>query len=146
MDMINAQVRLLLENVGDLWFAALVGAFFVMICESAKPKPAEGEAAGEPRGFALWIMIMSLLTPFLLFIHAVVAGAGSVFGALIVIGAAVLLSAIIGWIIAAAAPSIGRTLNRAAPILAVLAFALTLYVTWQSAFQLLNTLVLSRFS
>ncbi len=144
MDFVNAQVSLLMNNVGDLWFAALIGIFFVMICESAKPKPAEGEDRGGPRGFALWIMILSLLTPFLLFIHAVVAGAGSVFGALIVIGAAVMLSAIIGWIIAAAAPDIGRTLNRAAPIMAVLVFALTIYVTWQSAFTLLNNLVLSR--
>jgi hypothetical protein len=143
MDFVNAQVSLLMNNVGDLWFAALIGAFFVMVCESAKPKDADSNRGG-PRGLALWIMIMSLLTPFLLFIHAVVAGAGSVFGALIVIGAAVILSAIIGWLIAAAAPDIGRTLNRAAPFLAVLVFALTVYVTWQSAFTLLNSRVLSR--
>lgn len=146
MDFITSQLGMLLENVGDLWFAALIGAFFVMICESAKPKPAEGESAAEPRGLALLVMIMSLVTPFLLFLHAVVAGAGSVFGALIAIGGAVIGAAIIGWIIAAAAPGIGRTLNRAAPLLAVMVFALTLYVTWESALQLIDTFVISRFT
>ena len=30
------------DSVGGLWLLALVGSFFVMICESARPKPGEG--------------------------------------------------------------------------------------------------------
>lgn len=131
----------LLSNVGDLWFGAVVGQFFVMVCESAKPKPAEGEERGEPKGFALLVMILSLVTPLLLLLHAVATGSGAPIAALAVIGIAVVLSAIVGWIIAATAPPIGRTLNRAAPFLAVAVFALTIYVSWQSAFGLLNAFV-----
>ena len=131
----------LLSSVGDLWFGAVIGQFFVMVCESAKPKPGEGEERAEPKGFALLVMILSLVTPLLLLLHAVATGSGAPIAALAVIGIAVISSALVGWIIAAAAPSIGRTLNRAAPILAVAVFALTIYVSWRSAFGLLNMLV-----
>jgi hypothetical protein len=141
MDFIDALIDQLFERAGDLWFAALVGAFFVMICESAKPKPPEGERASEPQGFALLVMILSLITPLLLLVHAVATGAGALIAIMIVIGAAIIGAALIGWIIAMVAPAIGRTLNRAAPILAVAVFALTLYVTWRSVFGLLNAFV-----
>jgi hypothetical protein len=36
---------------------------------------------------------------------------------------------------------VGRTLGRAAPILAVLVFALTAYVTWESVFGFVNDFV-----
>jgi hypothetical protein len=138
---INALIEDMAGRAGDLWFLALAGAFFVMICESAKPKPAEGESAAEPRGFGLLVMVLSLLTPLLLLVHAFYVGAGAPIAILAVIGGAILVSAIVGWIIAAIAPPIGRTLNRAAPFLAVAVFALTAYVTWQSAFGLLNIFV-----
>lgn len=141
MDVISALIDQLLDNVGDLWFAALVGQFFVMICESAKPKPEEGERPSLWEGAGLWIAIISLLTPLLLLAHAVVTGAGAVLAALIVVVAGIMVAAIIGWIIAAAAPSIGRTLNRAAPVLAMAVFALTVYVTWRSVFSLVNSFV-----
>ena len=38
----------------------------------------------------------------------------------------------------AAAPDIGRTLNRAAPFMAVAVFALAAYVSWRSVFDLAN--------
>jgi hypothetical protein len=138
---INALIDDMAGRVGDLWFLALAGAFFVMICESAKPKPAEGESAAEPRGFGLLVMVLSLLTPILLLVHAFYVGAGAPIAILAVIGGAILGSAIVGWIIAAAAPPIGRTLNRAAPVLAIAVFALTAYVTWQSAIGFLNIFV-----
>jgi hypothetical protein len=141
MAFINALIDQLFDKVGDLWFAALVGQFFVMICESANPKPAEGEHSKQWEGVGLWISILSLLTPVLLLVHAVATGSGALIAALIIVVAAALIAAIIGWIIAAAAPGIGRTLNRAAPILAVAVFALTVYVTWQSVFSLVNSLV-----
>lgn len=137
----NALIDDLLAHVGDLWLGAVFGQFFVMVCESAKPKPAEGESRAEPKGFALLVMILSLVTPLLLLLHAVATGSGAPIAALAVIGIAVVAAALIGWIIAAAAPSVGRTLNSAAPFLAVAVFVLTIYVSWRSAFGLLNMLV-----
>ena len=140
MDFIGVLIGQLLTNAGDLWGGALIGQFFVMICESAKPKPEEGEKIGEPRGFALLVMILSLLTPLLLLVHAFYVGAGAPIAILALLGGLILAAALIGWTIALA-PPIGRTLNRAAPILALAVFALTIYVTWRSAFGLLNMFV-----
>src|SRR5262249_22601569 len=130
---VGALVDELMTRAGDLWFAALVGSFFVMICEAAKPKREKGEAV-ETQPFGVWVSICSLVTPFLLSLPAFVTASGALIAIIAAIGAAILGSAVIGWIIAAAAPGVGRTLNRAAPILALAVFALTLYVTWQSAF------------
>lgn len=131
----------LLDRVGDLWFAALAGQFLVMICESARPKPQEGEARAEPRGIGLLVMILSLLTPLLLLLHAVAAGAGAPIAAVIVVGGAIVIAGVAGLIIGMAAPPVGRTLTRAAPFLAVAVFALTIYVTWRSVLGLLNAFV-----
>jgi hypothetical protein len=135
---INALIDELAANAGDLWFLALIGAFFVMICESAKPKPAEGESRAGPQGFALLVMILSLLTPLLLFLHAFLTASGALIAIVAAIGGAIIVSAIVGWIIGAAAPDFGRSLHRAAPYLAVVVFALTLYVTWESVFTFVN--------
>lgn len=135
---INALIDELGANAGDLWILALIGAFFVMTCEAAKPKPAEGESRAGPQGFALLVMNLSLVTPLLLFLHAFLTAGGALIAIVALIGGAILISSIIGWIISAAAPSFGRTLNRAAPFLAVAVFALTLYVTWESVFTFVN--------
>ena len=58
-----------------------------------------------------------------------------------IVGAAVIAAAVIGWIFAAAAPSVGRMLNKAAPFLALPVFGLAAYVTWRSLFGLVNMLV-----
>jgi len=141
MDSISTLISQLLVNAGDLWGLALIGQFFVMICESAKPKPAEGETAAEPRGFGLLVTILSLLTPLLLLVHAFYVGAGAPIAILALVGGVIVGAGLIGWIIGMAAPPIGRTLNRAAPFLAVAVFALAIYVTWRSAFGLLNMFV-----
>jgi FtsH-binding integral membrane protein len=141
MEFINSMIDELLRNVGDLWFAALAGQFLVMICESAKPKPAEGEGRAEPQGFALLVMILSLVTPLLLLLHAVATGSGAPIAAVALVGGAIVIAGIIGLIIGNAAPSVGRTLTGAAPFLAVAVFGLTIYVTWRSAFGLLDMLV-----
>lgn len=138
MDILFAAIDQLFERVGDLWFIALIGAFFVMVCESAKPKPAEGERAKEPEGFALLVMILSLLTPLLLLIQAAFSGAGDPIAVIAVIGAAIVSAGLIGWIIGLVSTDFGRTLNRAAPFLAVGVFALTLYVSWRTVFDLIN--------
>ena len=141
MDFINVLIDQLLDNVGDLWFAALAGQFLVMICESAKPKPIEGQGRAEPRGLALLVMILSLVTPLLLLLHAVAVGAGAPIAAIIVVGVAIVSAGLTGVVIGMAAPPVGRTLNRASPFLAIAVFALTIYVTWRSAFGLINMFV-----
>src|SRR5688572_26611691 len=111
---IGGQIDWLLEHTGDLWLGALLGSFFVMICESAKPKPQEGESRAAPQGLALLVMIMSLLTPLLLLVHAFASG-GSPPAVVVVVIGAVIAAAIIGALIGGMAPDVGRTLNRAAP-------------------------------
>lgn len=141
MDIVNTLVDQLMSSVGDLWLLALIGSFFVMICESAKPKRQEGEERREATGWALLVNILSLLTPLLLFVHAFATGSGALVAIVAAIGTAVIGAAIIGWLVAAFAPDFGRTLNGAAPFLAVPVFALTAYVSWQSVFNLVNFFV-----
>jgi hypothetical protein len=138
---VGGLVDQLLDSVGDLWFGALVGSFFVMICESARPKPTEGESRAAPQGFALLAAILSLITPLLLFLHAFATASGALIAIVAAVGGAVVGAAVIGWIVAAAAPDMGRLLHRAAPVLAVPVFALTAYVTWRSVLDFVNFLV-----
>lgn len=139
MGSISAQLDLLADRASDLWFLALVGSFFVMICEAAKPKRAEGEA--REGALSVWIGILSLLTPLLLFVHAFLTAQGSLIAIIVLIGAAIIGASLIGWIISAAAKDFGRVLNRAAPILALAVFALTLYVTWDSIFAFIGIFI-----
>jgi hypothetical protein len=138
---VNTLIDELARNAGDLWFLAVVGSFFVMVCEAAKPKPREGESKAAPEGFALLVMILSLITPLLLFFHAFLTASGALIAIIALIGGSIIVSAVIGWIIGAAAPGVGRTLNRAAPLMALAAFALTFYVTWRSVYGFLNGFV-----
>lgn len=147
----------LVALVGSNWVIAACAAFVVMIFESAKPRPVEGE--DEPRASALQrvAMIASLAVPFFLFLHAFgafvlahqQAGQGSerdggIILALIA-GAVLFVVApgIIGWVIAKGSPTLAGFLQRIAPILALLVFAFTVYVTYQNAFYVLNLYVLS---
>lgn len=141
MQDVNTLVDQLVSTAGDLWFAALIGQFFVMVCESAKPKPAEGEGRSEPRGFALLVMILSLLTPLLLFLHAFLSGSGALVAVVVAIFGAVITATIVGWLIRALMPEVARVLNQAAPVLAVPVFLLALYVSWESVFGLINGFV-----
>lgn len=141
MELINALVDQLMTRVGDIWLLALSGSFFAMVCEAAKPKPGEGESRAAPTGLALFVSIFSLLTPLLLFFHAVLTGSGALIAVIAAIGTVILGSALIGWAIAAFAPSVGRTLNLAAPMLALASFALTIWVTWRSIFEFINSII-----
>jgi hypothetical protein len=141
---VNSLIDELARNASDLWFLAVFGSFFVMVCEAAKPKPTEGESKAAPEGFALLVMILSLITPLLLFFHAFLTASGALIAIIALIGGSILGSAIIGWIISAAAPDVGRTINRTVPFLAVAVFALTLYVTWESVFEFVNGIVTGR--
>lgn len=131
----------LVSTAGDLWFAALIGQFFVMVCESAKPKPAEDEPQGGPRGFALLVAILSLITPLLLFLHAFLSGSGVLVAVIVAIFGAVLTATLVGWIIRVAIPDVARVLNRAAPILVAPVFLLALYVSWETLFGFINGMI-----
>ena len=141
---IGALINRIMDSAGDLWFAALIGSFFVMVCESAKPKLEEGEAKPKEGVISLWVGIFSLLTPILLFIHGFVAARGYLPAVIALIGGVVIAAALIGWIVAALAAPMGRTLNRAAPFLAVAVFALTAFVTWRSLYAVFDFYVLGR--
>lgn len=157
MESVTNALRDLAALVGQNWLIAAGAAFVVMIFESAKPQPVEGEA--EPRASAVQrvAMIASLAMPFLLFLHAFgafviahqQAGQGSerdggILLALIA-GAVVfvLVPGILGWAIAKASPALGNMLRSAAPLLALLVFAFTIYATYRNAFFVLNLYVLS---
>jgi hypothetical protein len=141
VELINTLVDQLTTRVEDLWLASLFCSFFTMVCEASKPKPREGESRSETNPIAIWIGIASLLTPILLFLHAFLTGGGALLAVIVAIGSAITLAALIGWAIAALAPDVGRTLSRAAPLLAIAAFGLTVYVTWESVFGFINSLV-----
>ena len=141
---IGDYIGALLTALGDLWGLALIGSFFVMICEAAKPKRRDGEETEKPSDFALLVMILSLITPLLLFFHAFLTVGATLEGLIALVsllGGLIIGSSLIGWIISLVARDVGRTLARAAPILAVVVFALTAYVTWQSVFGFVNDFV-----
>jgi len=138
---LDALIDELARNAGDLWFLAVIGSFLVMVCEAAKPKPIEGESKAAPEGLALLVMILSLITPLLLFFHAFLSASGALIAIIALIGGSILVSAIVGWIIGATIPDFGRTLNRAAPFLAIAVFALTAFVTWRTVFEFVNGFV-----
>ena len=56
----------------------------------------------------------------------------------------VLLPGILGWLIAKLSPGLGNALRRAAPFLALIVFAFTIYVTYRNVMFVLNLYVLSR--
>src|SRR5262245_18409834 len=120
MGNIGALVERIVAADGDLWLLALIGSFFVMVCESAKPR---GEGCEEAGGWGLLVNILTMLTPLLLFLHAFASVNGVMSDILIAIiaciGGAVIGAALIGWLIGRVAPDLGRTLNRDAPFLAV---------------------------
>ncbi|WP_395648302.1 hypothetical protein [Terricaulis sp.] len=134
-------------QAGPLWQYAVIAAFVSMILDSAKPKRQEGEEK-ESEGGRNILMLVSLLTPFLLFAHACwkayEARDVGLMNAVVVVGLVVIVSGVIGWIIAAAVPALGRVLYRIAPWVALAVFAFTLYVTWEGAWSAFNHWVLSR--
>lgn len=138
MEMVEAVADQLMANVEDAWLAAYVISFLTMVCEAAKPKTREGEERPKTSALAVWITVLSLFTPLLLFFHAFLAGNGALVAIIAAIGAAIIGASLIGWAIAALAPDVGRTLHRAASILALAAFALAGYVAWPTVFAFIS--------
>lgn len=157
MASITGALSTLAALVGQMWLIAAAGAFLVMIFESAKPPPVEGEP--EPRASALQrvAMIASLATPLLLFLAAFGAfvmaqqahgagseGNGGVILALLACAAVfVLVPGLIGWSIAKLSPGLAKLLRHAAPWVALAVFAFTVYASYANAAFVLNLYVLS---
>src|SRR5215831_15520831 len=70
MSLITQDLGALVALAGQNWLVAAAAAFVVMIFEGAKPSPVEGEDEPRASAFARVAMIASLVTPFLLFLHA----------------------------------------------------------------------------
>jgi hypothetical protein len=157
MGSITDLLRDLAALVGANWLIATAAAFIVMVCESAKPTPIEGEPEPHVSAFERVAIIASLAVPVLLFLHVFgafvqaqqSAGEGSqsnggVVLALIACAAVfVLAPGILGWIIAKIASPLANVLRRAAPWLALAVFVFTIYVTYRNAAFVLNLYVLS---
>jgi hypothetical protein len=150
----------LLSRAGPLWLPAVGVTFVAMICESSRPKAIEGE--DRPRAGVLRAASLALgfLTPFLLFIDvfwsvaamdavadvdmaALVRAAREaiLIVALVIMAALFVLPSIVAAIIRSAAPSAGRALYAAAPILTIAAFAFVVFVTRENvmaAFDLIT--------
>lgn len=159
MDAAMTALQELVALVGQPWLSAAGAAFLVMIFESAKARPVEGEEEPRASAFQRVAMIASLVTPFLLFLHAFGAfvlahqtGQDSVHdGPLLlalIIGAIVFvtLPGIIGWLIASASPSVAKALRATAPWFALAVFAFTIFATYRKALFVLNLYVLSHLS
>lgn len=150
MNALIADAQQLIGLAGPMWLYALIAAFVVMLAESAKPRPADGEERPPASPLGVLAAIASLATPFLLFIHAYVEAArvqmpNALVASLIVLVTAVLAATIIGWIIAAAIRPLGKLLGQAAPFLALAVFAFTFWVTWANVSEAIDRQVLSRF-
>ncbi|MBY0564554.1 MAG: hypothetical protein K2P58_10245 [Hyphomonadaceae bacterium] len=141
MELVDALIEQLMANVEDAWLAAYCVSFLTMVCEAAKPKAKEGEEQPKTSALSVWISVVSLFTPLLLFFHAFLTGSGALIAIIAALGAAIIVSAVLGWAIAGLAPDVGRTLNRAAPILAIVAFGVALYVTGPSILELVNAAI-----
>ncbi len=158
MSSIAEALGALIALVGQNWLTAAAAAFVVMIFEGAKPSPVEGEDEPRASAFERVAMIASLITPFLLFLHAFGAfvrsqqerGASSEGNAsLLLLGLAiafvfVLAPGMLGWLIARVAPPLARIVRRGAPILALAVFAFTVYVTYENALFVLNFYLVAR--
>lgn len=143
-----------LETVGPLWLIAVAGMFLSAVCESARPQPEPGEE--KPQGLALIIAgVASLITPIMLFVHAfwailaldgmvvtpglvidfAIAQRIVVVGLFVALAGVAIVGSIVGWLVRAAAPGIGKALNQAAVPLALATLALTVYVTYDAVGQ-----------
>lgn len=158
MNVVMDALREFAALVGQNWLIAAGAVFLVMAFDSAKPRAVEGEPEPHTNALERLAMILSLVSPFLLFLGAFGAdtlarqgrGEGSPqehgFLFALIIGFVLLLLApgLLGWLIAATAPPLARLLRRLAPWLAIAAFAFTVYVTQQNAYYVLNLYVLGR--
>src|SRR5262249_15568064 len=137
---------------GMHWVYALAAAFVAMIFESTNPKRKDDEEPAKLTPVRFLTMVMGFITPAFLFLHAVASvmrGRADlvVFGGeleanmlravLLLAGAPVIVVAlaasVIGLIIGAALPKLGRAMYAVAPVLTAATFAFTVWVTYSRA-------------
>lgn len=140
---------------GPLWLVAFGLSFLASACEAASPRDPERS----PAPLEAMAGILSLVTPFLLLIHAYLAvtmkqhaivnpsealmSAVQNVDAIILAGIAALMVFMIaapllpGFLIRKAAPGLGAMLRRASPYLHIIAFAVAVFATRESVFAAL---------
>lgn len=141
--MLEATARLA-DITGELWSYAYLFAFISMTAESSKPKPAVGEKERAGPG-AYMIMLASLITPFVLYVHAFWAMANAEAGELMVplfvsLLVLVLLPSLLGVFVGSVAPNGARWIYRAAPFLSLAALVFALYITYANVGMALDAL------
>lgn len=139
-------VQEVIDLAGNYWALALAGAFVAALFESAKPKAKveEGEAAPTSGVIGFALALMGLATPILLIVHVFVSGMEArsfvfIVGVAMVFGA-IIVASILGLIIRAAGPGLGRALSVISPGVTGLVFILTVALTWHSVPVLLHWL------
>ncbi|HVY85421.1 MAG TPA: hypothetical protein VG943_09835 [Caulobacterales bacterium] len=160
MSIIAELARLL----GPLWLIAIAATFVTSLCESARPQAAEGEERVSNGPLGAVGAVASLVTPFVLFLHAfwrVVGDDRVVYSPSDLIAHAVVRAAVIavifivlliatmggaipGWFIASSLPMTGRTLYRASPFLAVATLIFSFAFFYPSAARVVGLFLASR--
>jgi hypothetical protein len=144
----------LFTAAGLLWAVAVGGAFIAGSGEKAYPN----EGGKHPAVVTLVAGIVSLITPVLLFFHAFWAiavqnpissvdileiiqaalGHAAVIALLVVMAVLVIVPALVGVLVAAIAPPLGKLLYAIAPYLNIAVFVLTVYVTHDNVLAVMN--------
>ncbi len=140
---LGALIGELFEQAGQNWAYAYALAFVAMIADSAKPKASE---ARHGRVLGVVLAAANLITPFLLFVAGFWAVRDGAFIAWAVVVTAIfiliLVPGLIGWFVGAVAPNAGRLVFGVAPVLACVALAFAITVTWVPVSAALETYVL----
>ena len=142
---------------GALWTLCVAGAFIAGTGEKAYPN----EGGKHPPPVALVAAIVSVFTPVLLFLHAfwavavqspissiglialvqMAVGNATAIALLVVMAALVVVPALLGILVAAVAPPLGKVLYWIAPYLNFAAFALTVYVTHDNVLAVIKAVM-----
>lgn len=142
---------------GLLWCVAIAGAFIAGTGEKAYPN----EGGKHPAVVTVTAGIVSIITPLLLFLHAfwaisvqnqmpnvdilervqMAVGHATTIALLVVMGALIILPALIGIAVAAIAPPLGKVLYHVAPYLQIAVFALTVFVTHDYVFAVIDNVM-----
>jgi len=142
---------------GALWTIAVAGAFVAGIGEKSYPN----EGGKHPAPVALLAGIASLITPFLLFLHAFWAiaphtpgetadimgivvstvGSGAAWALFGVMALLIVLPSLVGTLTAAVTPPLGKLLYWIAPYLNIAVLALAVYATHDNVLAVISAVM-----
>lgn len=138
----------LADAAGMNWVYALAAAFVAMVFESGAPKRAEGEDPPHMSPLRFLTMTTAIITPGFLLLHGIgaslAAGEGLI-PPLIAVFAVVAIASVVGWIIGAAIPGLGKALSTASPLISIAVCAFTIWVTWRIAWAFIDAYLLTHF-